>query len=153
MTDNTLLVLSAVGVPPYSARGLTQTLAPIAQAVSYARTVNGDYVNLSPSQMRKYSSTITCADQDPPASVWPGDTVTVDCVCELAVYGYSETVTETDPSDTEQIFERPHVPGSIRYDDDFAFYRPQLEMVVTAINTSTDEYGHIVNWTMTLEEV
>jgi hypothetical protein len=73
MTDDTLLVLSGIGVPDYSARGLRHTLEPIEASASLRRTVNGALVDLSFAQFRKYKSTISCQDQEPPAvdGVWP----------------------------------------------------------------------------------
>ena len=85
MPDDTMLVLSGIGVPSYSARGLTQTLQPIEAAGSQRRTVNGTLVDLSQAQFRKYRSTIRCNDQQAPAldGIWPGQVVTVSCVAEL----------------------------------------------------------------------
>jgi len=37
-------------VPPYSARGLTQTLTPIAAAANMRRTINGELLDLSAGQ-------------------------------------------------------------------------------------------------------
>ena len=85
MPDETLLVLTGIGVPPYAARGLTQTLDPIEAAGSQRRTVNGTLIDLSLAQFRKYRSTIRGRDQQAPAldGVWPGRVVTVSCVAEL----------------------------------------------------------------------
>lgn len=142
MTDpTTLLVLSGIGVPPYSARGLVQTLVPIAAAASMRRTVNGTLSDLSSPQFRKYSSVISCADQQPPAfeGVWPGLVVTVDCIAELAY------LTMTDLPD------RPVVAS--REESGFTFYRPRLTMMVTGFQISRDEYGFVTSWTLGLEEV
>ena len=54
-------------MPPYSARGLTQTLEPIEASVQLRRTVNGALADLSYEPFRKYKSTISCQDQEPPA--------------------------------------------------------------------------------------
>lgn len=139
----TLLVLSTFGVPPYSARGLTQTLEPIEASVVMRRTVNGALLDLSASQFRKYRSTIACDDQQPPAvdGVWPGRLVTVDCAAEL-----SFLTSGGSPG-------RPVVTGSSRVEGVFTFYRPQLSMRVTAFSVNRDEYNAAVNWQMTLEEV
>jgi hypothetical protein len=77
MTDNTLLTLSAIGIPPYSARGLKQTLTPINAATQLRRTVNGALTDVADPLFRKYASIITGGDVDPPAvdMVWPGRTV------------------------------------------------------------------------------
>ena len=138
----TLLVISGNGVPTFASRGLTQTLDPIAASSVLRRTVNGGLIDLSPPQMRKYKSTITCTDINGPAldGVWPGDTVTVDCVPELAYLTISGTP------------ERPVVTGSERVVGDHTYYRPQLVMRVVQYTTSTDEYGAAVAWQLDLEE-
>lgn len=142
--STTLLVIAPAGVPPYSARGLKQSLAPIGAATALRRTVNGTLVDLSDPAFRKYVSTISCTDQQAPAvdGVWPGDTVTVDCVVELA--------REAGTGDAGA--GRSVVPGSEREEGDFVFYRPRLTMIVTAYQVTRDEYGAATDWTMTLEE-
>jgi hypothetical protein len=53
---------------PYSARGLTQTLELIQAAVgNQKRTINGDFVDWSVPQFRKFHSTISCTDQNAPS--------------------------------------------------------------------------------------
>lgn len=142
MPDTTLLQLTGVGVPPYSARGLTQTLEPIGQASQLRRTVNGALIDVSAPQFRKYRSTITCNDQQAPAvnGIWPGMVVVVDCVATLSyVVGGSA--------------DRTIVPGSSYVDSGFVIYRPRLTMRVVSHNQSKDEYGAVTNWNMELEEV
>lgn len=136
----TLLVLSGIGVPPYSARGLSQTLTPIAASQQLRRTVNGALQDLSAPQFRKYSSKISCTDQQPPAfeGVFPGATVIVDCVAELAY------PTMTDEPDREVV--------ASREESGFTYYRPRLTMLVTDFEISRDEYGAITAWTLSLEE-
>jgi len=138
----TLLELSGIGVAPYATRGATQTLAPIQQAASMLRTVNGDLDDLGLEQFQKFSSTISCNDQLSPAcdGVWPGREVTVSCVTELCY----KTVGGT-PS-------RTAVAGSSRTEGDFTYYRPQLVMRVLSFSLSTDEWGAQVGWNMSLEE-
>jgi hypothetical protein len=50
------LQLYGVGVPPYSARGISQSLAPIAQAGNIVRAIAGNLLDLSYSPFRKYKS-------------------------------------------------------------------------------------------------
>lgn len=140
MTD-TLLVLSGMGIAPYSARGLTQTLQPIAQAAQQRRTVNGDLVDLSAAQFRKYRSTITCTDQNAPQleGIWPGVELVVDCVQELSF----ETMTGAPAREA----------AATREQDGVTWYRPRLTMLVTDFQVQTDEYGAAVGWTLSLEEV
>ena len=139
---DTLLILDGIGVPLYSARGLQQTLEPIAAAANLRRTVNGNLRDLSFEPFRKYHSKITCTDQRAPAvdGIWPGMAVTVHCVEELC-YPVGGTP------------ERPEVSGSSRTEGDFVFYRPVLTMLVVAINQQTDEYPADVTWSLDLEEL
>lgn len=139
----TLLVLTPEGVPPYSARGITQTLSPIGAAGNYRRTVNGNLVDLSLDQFRKYASSISCEDQESPSldALPIGAVVSVDCVAEL---GY--LTAGGAPS-------KPVVPGSTRVSGEHTYYRPQLVMMVTAKRQDTNEWGAQVSWTLELEEV
>lgn len=143
MTDSTLLVLSGMGIPPYSARGLTQTLEPIDGAVDLRRTVNGALIDLSVAAFRKYKSTITCADQQAPAleGIWPGQQLIVNCVAELAY----ETMSAAP--------DRTVVGGSEREENGFTFYRPRLTMRVVGFSVSKDEWGAVNSWQLQLEEV
>jgi hypothetical protein len=138
----TLLVISTFGAPPFSARGLSQTLEPIAQALNVRRTVNGRLVNLTPTQFLKYKSKITCNDMLAPAidGVFPGALVTIDCVAELAY----RTVGGTP--------QRTIVDGSSRIEGDFTYYRPRLDMMVITFSTQQDEWGAAVSWSIDLEE-
>lgn len=144
MANETLLELVGPGVPPYSARGLKQSLEPIGQSAQLYRTINGVLHDLSDANFRKYRSTITGDDQTPPAvdGVWPGQQITVKCISELC-----EATTSPDS------LGRTAVSGSVRYESNFTFYRPELTMRVVAFNFETDEYGAIVSWAMELEEV
>ena len=142
MADTDLLIFG-MGIAPYSARGLTQTLTPIEAAKNLRRSINGALYDLSFDQFRKYQSKITCEDQATPAidGIWPGAEVTVYCVAELS------RLTDTEgPA-------RPVVPGSERTDGAFTFYRPILEMRVVAFETGRDEWAADINWTLELEEI
>jgi hypothetical protein len=137
----TVLELHGIGVPPYSARGLSQTLTPIDAAVHLERNINGGLLDMSMFQFRKYKSTITGSDQQPPGvdGIWPGQVVTVDCIVELA---YPDGGTPV----------RAVVPGSERFDGGWWLYRPRLDMRVVGFNINRDEYGAQVGWTLDLEE-
>lgn len=141
MADESVLALLGRGVPPYSARGLTQTLEPLDQATSLARTINGELIDLSRAEFRKYKSTISGTDQRPPScdGLWPGREIVVDCIAELAypVGGAPQ---------------RPVVAGSSFSEAGFNYYRPRLTMMVTAFQLARDEYGAQVSWSMSLEE-
>jgi len=141
MAGETVLSLLGLGVPAYSARGLTQTLEPLDQATSLARTINGELIDLSRAEFRKYKSTISGTDQRPPScdGLWPGRQIVVDCIEELA---YPDGGTPL----------RPVVAGSSFSESGFTYYRPRLTMVVTDFQLSRDEYGAQVGWSMSLEE-
>lgn len=165
---NTALALSGVGVPPYSARGLRQRLTPIGASQQLRRTINGTLRDFSAEQFRKYASVIQGDDQQPPAcdGVWPGRLVTVHCIAELAVVAPVGTETDTATGtvgtvgtdtelseDSEFALGRQPVPGSVRTESGFIFYRPILEMRVTSFDINRDEWGAQVGWSMDLEEV
>ncbi len=143
MAGETLLVISPNGVQPYSARGLTQTLEPIAAAINQRRTVNGALLNLAPTQFQKYKSKISCSDilAPPIDGMFPGLAVAVSCVAELAYLTIGGAP------------QRPVVAGSSRVEGAFTYYRPQLAMMVTGFSEAEDEYGARVAWSLDLEEV
>jgi hypothetical protein len=147
MSYDTLLVLSGPGVAPYSARGLRQTLEPIAAAAQLRRTVNGTLTDVSSPEFRKYRSTISCRDQMAPAldGVWPGQELSVECVAEL-----SYPTATGSPG-------RPMAGSSageaVRTEGAFTFYRPVLQMRVVGFSTDTDEWDAAVGWTLELEEI
>lgn len=139
---STVLVITGVGITPYSGRGLKQTLEPAAIGVQTRRTVNGLLVNLAPPQFAKYRSKISGSDQEPPAidGIFPGAAVTVDCIAELSF-------------PTGAAPERPVVAGSLRVQGNFTFYRPQLEMLVVGLSLDAAEWDAAVGWSIDLEEV
>lgn len=138
----TLLKINGEDVNPYASRGLTQTLAPIAQAAFMRRTINGARKDLSAPQFRKYVSQITCQDQLPPCldGVMPGTILTIDCAAHL---------TRKD----DEMPMREVVAGSEISEAGFIRYRPRLQMMVSNLSTSEDEYGAITSWSLELEEV
>jgi hypothetical protein len=138
-----MLTLSGIGVPPYSARGASQTLEPIQASQQLRRTINGELIDISRAEFRKYRSTISCVDQQPPAvdGVWPGQVLMVGCISEL-----SYRTAGGAPA-------RPVVAGSSRTEGDYTSYRPSLTMRVVSFSQDTDEYGAEVSWSLQLEEV
>lgn len=141
MTE-TVLVISGDFLTPYAARGVEQSLEVIAQATALRRTVNGDLVDISAPEFRKYRSIVTCTDQNVPAidGVWPGQLVTVECVAEL-----SYLTSGGSPA-------RTVVSGSSRVDGAFTFYRPSLQMRIVSISTSVAETEAEIGWSLELEE-
>ena len=145
-TTGTLLTISVMGVPFYSARGLTQTLSPI-QAIrnnrnNLRRTIGGTLVNLTPTQFLKYSTKITCRDQQPPAidDIWPGTPIVVSCVAELS-YPVGGTP------------QRPEVSGSSVTVDGFVHYRPVLTMMIVDLDENLSEWDAQYSWSLELEEI
>lgn len=138
----TLLTITGFGLTPYSARGIQQTLEPIAQSSNLRRTVNGALVDVSAPEFRKYRSVISCEDMNVPAidGVWPGQQVTVDCVAELSYLTSGGTA------------QRTAVAGSSRTAGSFTFYRPRLTMRIVTFNQSIDETGAVIGWQLELEE-
>lgn len=141
-TNPTLLTLDPITVPPYSARGIVQTLDPIPQSFNGAYTVDGELLNLSSPTMRKFRSVITCRDLDGPAlsGVWPGDIVTVGCIVERRF------ITATGAAD------RPMVAGSLRTEGIYSYFRPLLVMKITTYTEAIEEYPGYINWQMELLE-
>lgn len=142
--EGTILELSGLGITPYSARGLTQTLEPISQAAQFDRDVNGGLVDLSPpSGFKKYKSSISGQDVQPPAFDAPpiGLQVTVDCIRELAYLTTSGSA------------QRTVVTGSSRTVGDWTFYRPQLTMMIVACTSSVQEWDGVTSWQIDLEEI
>ncbi|MDP2358553.1 MAG: hypothetical protein Q8M31_21210 [Beijerinckiaceae bacterium] len=105
--------------------------------------MNGALVDLSLAQFRKYKSSITCNDMRSPVigGIWPGQTVTVECVAELNYYTSGGSA------------ERTVVSGSSRTEGPLTYYRPELVMCVTGFNVQHDEYRAAVSWTLQLEEI
>lgn len=143
----TLLVITplsgddAFELLPYSARGLTQTLEPISQGNQVFYDINGNVMDWSLPQFQKYSSRITCRDSDAPAfdGAWFGKIVQVDCAIELRYR-------------TGAIQQRTEVPGSIRTEGAFTYYRPRLIMRVNEIRNSFEEWGAMYSWSIGLLE-
>lgn len=140
--SQTVLAISVMGVPLYSARGLSQTLEPIDAAKNMRRSINGILTDVAHEQFRKYKSKITCTDMRAPAAdgIWPGMTVVVDCVAFL---GYPIGGTP----------QRTVIAGSSFTEDGYTFYRPQLTMIVVATTVQVDEWAATVPWELDLEEI
>lgn len=138
-----VLSLEPIGVAPYSIRGISEQLRE--SDAQLERDVNGTLTNLTPPQFRKYRLSISCTDMDSPAlgGVHKGDVLTVGCVTE---FGY---LTSRGPG----ALDRTPVAGSVRVDELFTFYRPELVCMVTDYGIDTDEAGAAVGWHLDLEEV
>lgn len=140
--SQTALVLSVMGVPLYSARGLSQTLEPIDASKNMRRSINGILTDVAHAQFRKYKSKITCTDMRAPAvdGIWPGMTIVVDCVAYL---GY--------PSGGSP--HRTVIAGSSFTESGYTFYRPRLTMMIVTNTAQTDEWAATCPWELDLEEI
>ncbi len=143
-TTGTILTISDGKslLPLYSARGLTQTLAPIDGAFFQERTVNGELIDLSVSRFRKFKSTISATDVRPPSrdDVWPGRLVTVNCAYLLSY----QTVGGTPSRDV--------VAGSSFVEGDFTFYRPSITFMIGRSSGSFEEWEAGYAWRLEMEE-
>ncbi|MDR2412310.1 MAG: hypothetical protein LBD66_01740, partial [Holosporales bacterium] len=81
MIQETELILSIAGFPPYSGRGCFQQLMP-ADRNSFQRTINGALSCISLEAPPKYRSLIRGKDVSSPAfdRFWVGTQVTVGCI-------------------------------------------------------------------------
>lgn len=140
----TLLVMEGLGVMPYSARGLSQSLEPIDESSHLERTINGVLMDFGYDAMQKYKSTISGSDARPPSvdGKWPGKLVVVECIATLCHPEYEDLARE--PVD---------YADAIVYEGGFVIYRPRLTMLVRTFTTEHNEYGQVVGWSIELEEV
>lgn len=140
----TFLTLSAMGVPPYSARDVQTTLAPIDGAGNLVRDWNGVLLDLSIPNFQKYRMTIQGSDVQPPAidKVWPGLLCTIGWPKELAY----ATGLAGAPG-------RTVVTGSSRVEGAFTFYRPSFACRITNFEQDDAEWGASTDWTIEAEEV
>ena len=153
----TLLVItplsgsSAAQLAPFSARNLTQTLSQISGnsmsggnvlGTNIVETVDGRTIDLTPSWMRKYQSTITCTDFNTPVldDAFRGLEVEVQCVYELSYWSGGAPT-------------RPSVSGSERVNGNVTYYRPVLQMMVIDIRGSKQEWPDTYNWQIDLREL
>lgn len=144
---NTLLVIRGAGIPDYSARGLTQSWAPIDLATDLRRSVNAKLVNFGAPAFKLLKTTVSCTDQRSPPMLWPGDEVTLECAFYLS---YATGATGATAS-TTQLFTA--ATGSVFTEDGFVFYRPVLDCVFVGWgDNSTDEWGASVSWSMDFEQ-
>lgn len=146
VNSDTILSISSFGNMLYQARGLSQTLTVIGEATQQERTINGNLVDISAAQFRKYASTINSpsdVDAPPLDGVFPGMTVIVECVVGLAFL----TSGGNGPA------HRPEVSGSSYTQGSYTFYRPVLTMMVKHVETQLDEWKNVVGWKLDLEEV
>lgn len=173
----TVLTLGGTTLPPFAARGCTQTLTPLPLG-EMRRTVNGVLEHIGQSKHFKYKSVITCEDKASPCleGLWRGQEVEVGCLVRLhqemkrTEKGYETTLLR--PA-VEASVEASHTDGmsheiEVRAQKIvmpipelspppnapvFVSYAPQLRMRVISFQIKTDEWGAKVGWTLELEEI
>jgi len=86
-TPPTLLSITGIDLGQYSARGLTLQLQPLQSSNGLRRTINGDLLDLTAPQFRKYSVSISCEDVDAPdlTGIYQGMPVTVTLIPETGI--------------------------------------------------------------------
>lgn len=138
----TLLVISAAGLPPASARGVKQTYTETDS--QQRRDINGTLHNLTPEAFRKFTTEISCDDLESPCmnDVYKGLEVVVDWVVEFSFVTGSGATYRRDP-----------VPDSIYEKNGVTLYRPQMTMLVTDYSIEFDELEQATGWRMNLAEV
>lgn len=141
--SDTNLVISIVGFPPASCRGVKQTIKPIAEAAAFRRTVNYKLKNTAPALAQKYALEITCDDLNAPCldGVYIGAEAVIDCVGELPYI----TGAAGAPH-------RPTVPDSAYVMGEATIARPRLNITITDFQWDTDEAEATVGWRITAEE-
>lgn len=169
------LTLAGKGLPPFSARGCHQILKPIVNG-EYRRTIEGQLLFLGDESHCKYQTRIQGQDKASPAldQWWRGQQVQVGCIQRLCQEFQGDGVKKN------LTLLRQPVEGSLIIHDEerneytfsaiegktmisshppsqgkrlFISYRPLLEMMVTHYTFETDEWGHVVKWSLELEEV
>ncbi|KQU77698.1 hypothetical protein ASD12_18025 [Mesorhizobium sp. Root102] len=142
----TLLRLDPIGVPPYSARGITEDFTLDGDA-QLARTVNNVLIDLSAGEEEKFRLTITCTDQQMPAldGVRRGMDLTVDCATEFVYMTTGGSPSRPAASTTDD--------PATRSEGAFTLYRPRLTMMVAGYRLGFDEWGAACNWSLDLIEV
>ncbi len=125
MTDSTLLAITGITIPDYAIRGLTLDLQLVTASDGLRRSVNGELLDLTAPQFRKYSATLSCEDQDVPTltDIWQGQIVTVTCIPGVGPVNDASGGTLT------------------------------LNMMVSNWTTSRAEWDSLTNWTIELLEI
>jgi hypothetical protein len=137
---DTVLVITGIGLPPFSARGVTQTFATLPG--SFERTVNGKLVSTSArEQVEKYTTTLTFNDTESPSldGIFEGKRVIVDWIREFSY------ATGGSPA-REVVEDSEHIEG------DVTWYRPRMTMLVKAVSGSTPEWDGMSPAQLDLEE-
>lgn len=123
MEGSTLLSIDGIELSEWATRGISMTLRPLGGEL--ARDVNGNLVDLTLDEHRKYAASVRCTDHEAPVltNVWPGKQLVVELIPGLGVT------------------------------NDTAEERLTLTMMVTSWETNRDEPEADTAWSIDLEEV
>lgn len=85
-SPSTLLSIDGIDFSDWAVRGITMTLSLVASG-ALRRDVNGNLVDMTLPQFRKYGISIACSDHDAPqlTGIWRGSEITVTCIPGLGV--------------------------------------------------------------------
>jgi len=168
MTEETNLKLGDLVIPVGAGRGITQTINLVDNG-DLRRTVNGELLDLTRDENRKYESQISANDQKTPslAGIWKGMQLTVECVAIIRQL--------VNPANTTATLIRDYVTGTVVGRDIngakvtptsviglvatfptnivMVEWRPKLVMLVSDVQISDDEYEATQSWDISLEEV
>lgn len=125
MSDYTLLSIDGLGFSDYAVRGITVQLRPEPNSGTLERDWNGNLIDLTLVNFRKYTVSISCTDQEGPpfANIWKGSgPYTVRLIPALL----------DDTGSTDNIL--------------------TLSMYVDDWNVSRDEWGAETGWQIDLRE-
>ena len=160
------LILSKGGLPPFSARGCTQTLSSV-NLGAFHRTITNKLVYLGKPE-KKFKSTIKCQDLFSLATddLFPGVILEVGCiqrlwqkiagsVCALERFPRdgSLLVMNEDQSPMEDYDLNGQTLHFKKSEKGFVSYKPLLTMQVKSYILTTDEWGLKGEWHLDLEEV
>jgi len=150
--EKTLLVISTMGVPLYSARNLTIDITPIEQAKRIRRTVNMEARSSSIPAAQLYDIEIKCpgdVNSAPPAidGNWPGAVFDIDVPYTVMAYKTATgTPGRTVVSGSSVVDIYAGIAGS------FTRYRPRLTCMFVDFSMTAAEYQAGVEWSLKFTE-
>lgn len=132
LSDSTLLGLTRTGggfeLGEFAARGISMQMSPIDGAAELVRDVNGNMINLKAglTSFRKYKFTLSCEDMEAPGF-------------SMASGGH----TALWPGDEVTLITIPELGAT---------EQQTFTCLVIGWNTTTDEWGAVVSWSLDLEQ-
>lgn len=138
--DTTDLLIGPIGIPDTAARGVIERMTTLGGDVR--RTVNGELIDLTPAQFKKFRCEWSCTDLDSPAlsAIYPG--------AELTVVPITELVYLTASGSPDRAVYSSRTKGA------FTLYRPILDVrIIEPWEIELDEAGGRLGWTVIAEEI